>query len=179
MRSGLLLLVLVLSGCTSTKGSLADEGARKRLNVVAANRAVRVVLADGSVAEARLFRADRDSASWASRAGVVSTVPLADVRRVGFVTHGAGALDGLAVGALAGAGVGLVFNGIASKSCGDYDVICGSAPAHFGATAAVFSVLGALAGPLPGAFFGHQTVWKGPPAIRAPLAEPDRQLGNN
>ncbi len=169
MRLAFLLAVgLALSGCVSTAGTLDSSADRLRLNERAAKRTATVTLVSGEHFRADGFRVDAESASWTDPAtGQVQTFAREDVARVRFLRHGRGALEGAAIGAVAGFATGAALAVLPQQGrCAPEDYFCGDPTARavfYGAATGVVSLVG---GAGAGALFPNKLVWEGTPRRR-------------
>ena len=100
----LAVVATVLVGCAPSRIPVSELSGHEELNQRIGGKTGQVVLASGSVVQARDIRAGVDSVSWSDRwSGEKASVSMAEVRSVKVHKTARGALKGL----LCGAGIGL------------------------------------------------------------------------
>ena len=140
----LVLLALLLAGCTYTRPAQLDSaGGRAEVNARAERGHAVLALAGERGRQVRALRVGPDMTTWTDkRTGEARSAPTADVAAVTFRRDGAGALKGAAVGAAVGAVLGFV----SGRSPGDdaFITLSPTAWASLGAANGVW--VGALVG---------------------------------
>jgi len=138
------LVTFVVYGCSST--STLTEGETIDGNV-------KIHFKDGRQVDASLFQMGKDTSQWTEpHTNLSHSVASADITKVVFTSHGSGALDGLWIGALTGAGAGLI---VAAASNPGTDGSCGCGGMVYVVLPPGGALLGTLIGAGVGSISGH------------------------
>ena len=115
-----LLVLLVASGCVSTRSVPAGPGARVEVNRLVAGRPATLFLADGRSAQTRGLHLAADTTTWIDeRTGAFERAATADVRAVHRRNRGRGAVRaGLTAAVVAGVTTAIYsFNALQADGC--------------------------------------------------------------
>jgi hypothetical protein len=183
--SGLLLL-LVITGCSSTRiASTGNDLAA--VNLLAEGRVARVTLAGGEVVRARALLIETDSVSWVDAGtGEFKMAATPQLREVRFTRHGRGAVQGAGLGAAIVGGYGALLMAASwTPTCESTEYMGCFLHGQSAAQAALWGALVGIVGGLP---FGAVAGWSvgarsiyvidlpapdGPPAQVADAVDPE------
>ena len=97
-----LLMLVLVTGCTSTRTLTPDADGLARVNRTCEARPARLMLASGQYVHARALRLDADSTTWVDpTTGTLQRAATADVVYVERIRRGRGAWQGAALAAAA------------------------------------------------------------------------------
>lgn len=123
----LLIVLVATTGCTRTRAlsTAPSAGTLSEINQRAENSVAEVTLFTGEQAQAHRLHIAPDVATWVTEGGAVRSVPSSEIMAVEFESEGRGALEGLGLGVVIGAGSGALL-GLIDQSNGSSDPSSGS-----------------------------------------------------
>ena len=169
-----LFAVIIISlsqiGCTSSyivSSSTNEEClSTSEFNSSVLNQKTEIVFNDGSLLNVQLVWTESDSIFYVHPlTSKLHAVPIQEIKKITYLSHGRGALEGTGIGLVSGGAVGFLSAAIVTKSTNDPD------PYVFIGMPILGGLLGLLTGPIVGVVSGHTYEYKFVHELKKPLED--------